>query len=126
MGFYGSILSFLGQDRGVKVVNQCQTLLMKLTIKPRLQIRRLFSDVTNQNPPYGFGRHYNPIISSSVITLQSHSCLGKMATDDKISRLGTFSILFNKNVPHVQEKIFFSLDYDSLKACGEVCKTWHE
>ena len=49
-----------------------------------------------------------------------------MATDDKISRLGTFSILFNKNVPHVQEKIFFSLDYDSLKACEEVCKTWHE
>ena len=64
MGFYGSILSFLGAGQRCQscqpMSNSLVNILMKLTIKPRLQIRRLFSDVTNQNPPFGFGRHYNP------------------------------------------------------------------
>ena len=37
-----------------------------------------------------------------------------------------FDILFTKNVPHIQEKIFFSLDYGSYKTCMEVSKEWNE
>ena len=35
-----------------------------------------------------------------------------------------FNILFTKSVPHILEKIFFSLDYESFKSCMEVGKTW--
>ena len=35
-----------------------------------------------------------------------------------------FEKLFKTNVPHILEKIFFSLDYESYKSCHEVCKNW--
>ena len=35
-----------------------------------------------------------------------------------------FDVLFTKNVPHILEKIFFSLDYETYKQCLEVCSTW--
>ena len=37
-----------------------------------------------------------------------------------------FDSLFAKNVPHILEGIFFSLDLDSYKTCREVSKTWRE
>ena len=37
-----------------------------------------------------------------------------------------FDRLFAKSVPHILEKIFFSLGYDSFKKCREVCKAWNE
>ena len=37
-----------------------------------------------------------------------------------------FDRLLTKSVPHILEKIFFSLDYDSLKACSMVCKAWND
>ena len=37
-----------------------------------------------------------------------------------------FNTLFTKHVPHIHEKIFFSLDYTSFKACSEVNNTWKE
>ena len=37
-----------------------------------------------------------------------------------------FVKLFNKNIPHILEKIFLSLDYKSFKRCYEVCKAWRE
>ena len=37
--------------------------------------------------------------------------------------LGTFDILFKRDVPHVLEKIFFSLDYNSLVTCLRVNKS---
>ena len=37
-----------------------------------------------------------------------------------------FGTLFTKSVPHILEKIFFSLDYESVKNCLEVSKVWHE
>ena len=36
----------------------------------------------------------------------------------------SFNTLFIKNLPHILEIIFFSLDYKSFKACMEVNKTW--
>ena len=36
-----------------------------------------------------------------------------------------FDRLFSKNVPHILEDIFFSLDYDSFKNCLEVSKSWN-
>ena len=35
-------------------------------------------------------------------------------------------VLFERNVPHVLEKIFGHLDYDSYKTCYEVNSAWHE
>ena len=37
-----------------------------------------------------------------------------------------FDKLFSRNVPHILEKIFFSLDYESYKNCLEVSDTWEE
>ena len=37
-----------------------------------------------------------------------------------------FDILFTKSVPHILEKIFLSLDYESLKECCEVSKAWNK
>ena len=34
--------------------------------------------------------------------------------------------LFPRNVPHIIEKIFFYLDYESYKKCHEVNSTWFE
>ena len=35
-----------------------------------------------------------------------------------------FDILFNKNVPHIWEKIFLNLDCDSFMECRKVSKLW--
>ena len=35
-----------------------------------------------------------------------------------------FGTLFNKNVPHILENIFFRLDYKAYKACLEVNSAW--
>ena len=37
-----------------------------------------------------------------------------------------FDVLFAKNVPHLLEKIFLSLDYESYKTCMEVNQTWNQ
>ena len=37
-----------------------------------------------------------------------------------------FEILFTRNVPHILEKIFFSLDYRSFQSCFRVNSAWNE
>ena len=37
-----------------------------------------------------------------------------------------FDVLFYKNVPHIIEKIFFSLDYETFTSCCMVSKVWKE
>ena len=37
-----------------------------------------------------------------------------------------FDVLFSKNVLHILEKIFFSLDFKSFKICIEVSLPWHK
>ena len=37
-----------------------------------------------------------------------------------------FDELFTKSVPHIFEKIFLSLDYESFKKCINVNKSWNE
>ena len=37
----------------------------------------------------------------------------------------SFDTLFAKNVPHILEKIFLSLDYESFKACQRVNNSWN-
>ena len=37
-----------------------------------------------------------------------------------------FDKLFASSVPHVYEKIFFSLDYNSFKECLKVCRYWND
>ena len=40
--------------------------------------------------------------------------------------LCAFDKLFSRNVPHILELIFLSLDYESYKTCCEVSRTWNE
>ena len=40
--------------------------------------------------------------------------------------LGTFGAQSNRDVPHILEKIFFSMDYTSLETCMNVSKTWRK
>ena len=37
-----------------------------------------------------------------------------------------FDMLHSKSVPHILEKIFFSLDSKTFNVCREVCRTWKE
>ena len=37
-----------------------------------------------------------------------------------------FNKLFNSNVPHIIERIFLSLDYQTFKNCHQVCNAWNE
>ena len=37
-----------------------------------------------------------------------------------------FDPLFTRSVPHILEKIFFYLDYDSFQQCVRVNTTWYE
>ena len=37
-----------------------------------------------------------------------------------------FDRLFTTRVPHIHEKIFFSLGYESFKKCQEVSKSWND
>ena len=37
-----------------------------------------------------------------------------------------FDKLFTKSVPHILEKIFFSLDFKSFNTCMDVSKTWRD
>ena len=37
-----------------------------------------------------------------------------------------FDLLFRKNVPHILEKIFLYLDYESYKSCLMVNKRWNQ
>ena len=48
--------------------------------------------------------------------------------DNKCEKGGqcAFDTLFANSVPHLLEKIFFSLDYTSFKNCLEVKNTWNE
>ena len=46
-----------------------------------------------------------------------------MATEESAPHCD-FDRLFTKSVPHILEKIFFSLDYESFMACGKVCTAW--
>ena len=39
---------------------------------------------------------------------------------------GNFDILFSRNVPHILDIIFFSLDYKSFKTCMKVCIAWND
>ena len=51
-----------------------------------------------------------------------------MVTMDKRESMDpcAFDKLFTKSVPHIFEKIFFSLDYISFKNCKEVNNSWNE
>ena len=48
-----------------------------------------------------------------------------MAAEDWVDPCG-FDTLFTKNVPHILEKIFFALDYESYNTCLKVSKAWNK
>ena len=50
---------------------------------------------------------------------------GNMAVEEGADHYCVFDILFSKNVPHVLERIFLSIDYESYKACCQVSKYWN-
>ena len=46
--------------------------------------------------------------------------------EDNYRESSIFGKLLTKSVPHLLEKIFLNLDYESYKACHEVCITWNQ
>ena len=44
--------------------------------------------------------------------------------DSKTMAHSAFDMLLSKSVPHILEKIFFSLDLESFISCGDVSKSW--
>ena len=46
--------------------------------------------------------------------------------ETRASPSSSFDVLFIKSLPHIFEKIFFSLDYESFKSCLEVSKSWND
>ena len=44
----------------------------------------------------------------------------------KMSLLCQYGELLPRNYPHILEKIFLFLDYESFKICFKVCTTWRE
>ena len=49
-----------------------------------------------------------------------------MKMEDTASKSAFDTLLTKFNVPHILEKIFFSLDYDSFRECRKVRKDWKE
>ena len=45
---------------------------------------------------------------------------------DEAKNLCAFDKLFTKSVPHILEKVFFSLDYETFKICMEVSNSWNK
>ena len=64
------------------------------------------------------------------VALHIEDSTNKAAKDNPINveEVGpsAFDTLFSKNVSHILEKIFLSLDYESFKNCMYVSTTWHE
>ena len=52
--------------------------------------------------------------------------MGNVRSSRKCEGPCAFDKLFSKSVPHILEKIFFSLDYESFKQCLEVSETWNK
>ena len=46
--------------------------------------------------------------------------------EENMNHVCEFDRLITKSVPHLHEKIFFSLDYESFKKCLEVSKSWND
>ena len=42
-----------------------------------------------------------------------------------MANLCHFNVLFTRNVPHILEKIFLSLDYESYESAGNVSTVWY-
>ena len=49
-----------------------------------------------------------------------------MSEKVQMEQVGGFNLLLEKNVEHIWEQIFLSLDYESLRNCLNVCKAWYE
>ena len=45
---------------------------------------------------------------------------------ENISNTCNVDLLLRRNVQHIWEKIFLSLDYESFKNCYRVCKSWYD
>ena len=45
-------------------------------------------------------------------------------SQEETQHLKGLNLLFNKNFPHILEKIFFNLDSKSFVLCRQVCKAW--
>ena len=47
-------------------------------------------------------------------------------SQEESQHLKGLNLLFNKNFPHILEKIFFNLDSKSFVLCRQVCKAWNK
>ena len=71
--------------------------------------------------PFPSNRFFSSCIFA-VSFLKGHH--GKERKENKDSC--DFSTLLTKNVPHIMENIFFSMDYESYQMCLEISIVWKE
>ena len=65
---------------------------------------------------------------TKLLTLFYREKGGDLATKETIEATGScyIEMLFTKNVPHILEKIFLSMDFDSFNECLRVNNAWNE
>ena len=63
---------------------------------------------------------------SNIDLTRSNTAVPKINMGNNQTKLGNFEPLFDKNIPHILEKIFHSLDYDSFMESKRVCKEWNK
>ena len=62
---------------------------------------------------------------SSAQTTEPQKLKAYLEEPMKVCDKSSFDVLLKKNVPHILEKIFLSLDLESLKNCFRVSKAWN-
>merc|ERR1712117_825920 len=63
---------------------------------------------------------------NKLLCEQLNSFVKKSSKMESASPPSPMSKVLGENVPHIREQIFLSLDYESYKACFEVCQDWRK
>ena len=71
-------------------------------------------------------RNYQHNITHSTLLSSIISAIMATMNISEATEPCAFNKLFTKSVPHILEKIFFSLDYKSFKICKEVSNSWND
>ena len=66
---------------------------------------------------------HDAALKSKILAQNSNPSLEDL---DSICNTNGFDLLLSRNVEHIWERIFLSLDYHSFKRCHSVCRAWND
>ena len=81
---------------------------------------------TNEDSAPGISKFIDELYILITKKRANKKSMAAMDTNDTMMGVCAFDTLLTRNVPHILEKIFFSLDYKSFKKCQEVSTTWNQ